>query len=318
MITVAICTRNRADSLRRALTSLTEMQGLDGLSWELLVIDNGSTDHTGRVVEAFDGLLPVKRVIEPKPGLAHARNRAVDEARGEYIVWTDDDVVVDSGWLSAYASAFREYRDAVVFGGKILTKLVPPSPRWFVEAQSLLFGLLAYRDFGDLPFALSVSKSQIPWGANYAIRMREQATSRYDPDFGASPNHRRVGEETKVIKSILRSGAQGVWVPQSVVHHVIGPERQTLDYVARYYRSWGETVAFEEPYYPAPSLFSVPRWLWRQTAEAYLRYHLYRVTKPPKMWVASLIRFAYLQGMIQHWRKSRALKRYRGLSAMVD
>jgi glucosyl-dolichyl phosphate glucuronosyltransferase len=95
LITVAICTLNRAESLRRTLESLAAMRVPGELDWELVIINNGCTDHTDDVIKTFAGRLPIQREFEPQHGHSRARNHAVDIAKGDYIVWTDDDVIVD-------------------------------------------------------------------------------------------------------------------------------------------------------------------------------------------------------------------------------
>ena len=101
LITVGICTFNRAESLRRTLNSLAAMEVPADFAWELVVVNNNSTDHTDAMINEDHGRLPIRREFEKRPGHSNARNRAIDAARGDYIVWTDDDVVVDPGWLSA-------------------------------------------------------------------------------------------------------------------------------------------------------------------------------------------------------------------------
>src|SRR6516165_2736912 len=123
-VTVAICTRNRAGSLRRTLESLAALQIPGDLTWEIVIVHN-STDHTDDVINKYLERLPVRRVLETRAGLSNARNQAVDTAKGEYIVWTDDDVIVDPGWLSAYAAAFRRWPEAAVFGGRIKPRYEP-------------------------------------------------------------------------------------------------------------------------------------------------------------------------------------------------
>ena len=136
-ITVLICTRNRAEQLRRTLEAATAIE-TPGTSWELLVIDNGSSDHTPEVVESFAERLPIRRVSEPQAGLSNARNRGVAEANGSYICWTDDDVLIDPHWLSAYAGAFAHHPEAAYFGGPIELVLEEPTPSWFRENRELL------------------------------------------------------------------------------------------------------------------------------------------------------------------------------------
>ena len=92
LITIAICTYNRADSLSRTLQSLAAMRLPPRVDWEVVVVNNNSTDHTDAVIASFSGSrLPIRREFEPRRGLSRARNRAVDTADGDYILWTDDD-----------------------------------------------------------------------------------------------------------------------------------------------------------------------------------------------------------------------------------
>jgi glycosyltransferase involved in cell wall biosynthesis len=80
--------------------------------WEVVIVNNNGTDHTDEVIAAFAGRLPLRREFEPEPGHTRARNHAIDAAKGDYIIWTDDDVVVDPQWLAAYAEAFRRWPEA--------------------------------------------------------------------------------------------------------------------------------------------------------------------------------------------------------------
>src|SRR5262245_54910979 len=119
MLSLCICTYNRNESLRRTLDSVRCMRGLDMLA-ELLIIDNNSTDATAETAEAFIRELPIRRVLERAQGLSHARNRAIREFRGDLLLFTDDDVLLDANWLSAYALALSRYPTAQYFGGRIL------------------------------------------------------------------------------------------------------------------------------------------------------------------------------------------------------
>ena len=303
-ITVAICTRNRAPSLERTLQSLLALDIPPDMDWELVLVDNGSVDRTAALIASYAEQLPVRHVFEPKPGLSVARNRAIQEALGDYIIWTDDDVVVQPGWFKAYLDTFRAHPEAAVFGGKILPVLDPPTPPWFAEAMPLLGYPLAFRDLGDAPAALSVVDDRLPYGANFALRMREQRAQSYDPGLGAGPNHNRVGEEVRVIAAILEEGCSGIWVPGAVVHHCIPTSRQTDSYIFRYFKAQGETAGFVEGRYETRTILSVPRWLWLRMSKRLLRYQWDRRTAPPQQWVKSLIDYAYDRGLFDHWRKN--------------
>lgn len=251
-ITVLICTRNRAQRLRDVLASATRIQVAPSLKWELIVVDNGSSDATAQVALEFSDRLPIRLVAEETPGLSHARNRGVAEARGRYICWTDDDVLIDPEWLAAYAAAFERHPDAVVFGGRIIPVLEAPSPNWFARLADRwpLTTLLAKRDFGSIPIRLDLHSDVVPWGANFAVRADEQRRVRYHPELGVSPRQHRLGEEAEVIHQIMNAGGIGWWVPEAQVQHITPTQRQTLHYVYDYFLSYGETVAYLERTWP--------------------------------------------------------------------
>ena len=189
--TVILCTRNRAASLARTLESAAAMPPA-AEPWELLVVDNGSTDDTPAVIASFAGRLPVRRVFQPLAGLSNARNAGVAEARGDYLLWTDDDVLIDAGWLAAYLAAFDRWPDAALFGGWTAPSFEPPVANWLIDNQRLLGDLLAVRQFGDRPVPLT--DAVVPFGLNYAVRSAEQRRHPYDPDLGVAPGRRTGGE----------------------------------------------------------------------------------------------------------------------------
>lgn len=245
-VSVVICTRNRARQLRRMLDSMCAVEIPEGLGWEVVVVDNGSVDDTPRAVLEFADRLPIRRVWEPEPGIANARNRGVEAARGAYICWTDDDVLVDRHWLAAYCEAFARHPGAAVFGGKILPQLEAPAAPWFARQLDRwpLNCLTASRDFGEEVVPLDLACGRIPCGANFAVRAREQKQARYDPALT------RLGEESQVIHHILARGGEGWWVPASAVSHLIPAERQTRSYVVQYCRDVGGAAAYLERAFP--------------------------------------------------------------------
>jgi glucosyl-dolichyl phosphate glucuronosyltransferase len=244
-ISVVICTRNRASQLSNVLDSLSALVIPENLVWELVIVDNGSSDNTAEIVGSYASRLPVRCVREETPGLSNARNKGVAEARGEYICWTDDDVELDSYWLNAYYEAFKKHPDGAVFGGKIIPKFLPPTPEWveLYKHQWPMDGPFAYRDLGSEEIELTFKGWKTPYGANYAVRRKEQREHLYHPDLGVSPTHKRVGEETEVIYQILKT-SKGYWVPNSKVNHIIPQARQSLKYVYEYFFLVGGTFSY--------------------------------------------------------------------------
>ena len=307
-ITVAICTRNRAESLRRTLASVAAMKVPRDLAWELVVVNNESTDHTDEVIGEYRDRLPIRQEFESQPGHSNARNRAIAAARGEYIVWTDDDVVVRPDWLQAYAGAFRCLPEAAVFGGRIMPKYEEPVVKWVIDSEATLGGAYAIRDLGDAVRPLSISGHHIPYGANFAIRTNEQRVFRYDPNLGLAPNRRRYCDEVDVITRLLESGAKGYWIPHAVVTHCIGQEKQTIGYLTEYYIAVGETEAFKTAAAGLPTRrwFNVPWRLWLRLWKRCLRYHVHRLISPAPIWVMHLQAYANARGELRYWRQQES------------
>lgn len=235
-MSVAVCTRDRAQTLDRCLTSMGRLRVPSGVEWELLVVDNGCTDHTPDVLSRHRGELPLRVAQEPRGGLSHARNRAVSAASGDYVLWTDDDAEVDAEWLAAYCAAFARWPDAVLFGGPIAPRFEGDPPRWLRRSLRWVDKYFAARDFGPEPLPLALPK-RLPYGCNYAIRMWEQRNLSYDPELGRQAGRLGLsGEETAVMEAILTSGERGWWVPDARVSHLIPPQRQTLAHLREHSR----------------------------------------------------------------------------------
>jgi len=251
-VSVIVCTRNRAEQLERMLGSACSLIVPPATRWEVIVVDNGSNDATEAVTTRFSERLPLRCVAEPAAGVCNARNRGIDEARGNYLCWADDDVLLDGGWLGAYLDAFRRHPDAAFFGGPIRPVLDAPSPAVFRHCAECwpLTGVFAQRDFGPVESPLSVADGIIPWGANLSIRAAEQRECRFNAALGPSPAYDRLGDESEVLYRLMKAGAVGWWVPQAGVRHVIPRERQTLRYLLAYYRRSGETAAFLQDRFP--------------------------------------------------------------------
>ena len=314
-ITVLICTRNRAEQLRRTLEAATAIEIPSGIAWELLVIDNGSSDHTPEVVESFAERLPIRRVSEPQAGLSNARNRGVAEASGSYICWTDDDVLIDPHWLSAYAGAFAHHPEAAYFGGPIELVLEEPTPSWFRENRELLGPILAERQFGDVPIHFEPASDIVPYGANYAVRTDVQRAHLYDPHLGVSPTQRRLGEETAVLAAIHEGGGIGWWVPDARVRHIIPAQRQTIEHLGEYRRAAGETSAYlaERGAAPVAGGSRMSRWpfrgvplLWCLTAGYFVLHRLSSWFGASSASLRHYLRYAYYDGAMSYFRDSYA------------
>lgn len=242
MISVAICTYNRASSLATTLGSLTRLADVAALDWELLVIDNNSTDDTSSIVDSYASALPLRYFFESVQGLSAARNRAIREYRGEILLFTDDDVTVDSKWLFAHSAACRSYPLAGYYGGRIVPSYPNGRPRWLTdegEKLSLIDGLLVRFHLGETvrPFA---PDDPTPFGANFALRRSLiDRVGEFRRDLGVTGSVPGRGEEADYLDRAIAIGATGVYVGSAIVNHATDRSRLTLPYLYQYGRQKG-------------------------------------------------------------------------------
>lgn len=240
---IAICTWNRSSSLARTLQALTRLNAPPDDSWRVLVIDNNSRDETPSVVDSFRDQLPLVSKREPELGHSAARNRAVAEASGDWLLWTDDDVIPNPDWLVHYRNAISEFPDDVFFGGPIRVAFDPPAPQWIHEQWDKLGGCYAERQLGNEPVAFTPNR--LPYGANWCVRTDLQKTLTYCSSTGRRGSEVTGHDELLVMRQLLERGFGGRWVPQAEVQHVIDAARQTPGYIARYFEGQGRRLAHE-------------------------------------------------------------------------
>jgi glycosyltransferase involved in cell wall biosynthesis len=308
LLTVAICTWNRADELCITLESLAQMKGHAEIPWELIVVNNRCADHTDEVLAEYMDRLPITRVYESEPGLSCARNAAARIARGDYIIFTDDDISFSKEWLKSYWNAFSAHPDVTVFGGPIVPKFVKPPPEWLLRSWrhvSSVYGerLVQSRELVD------ISPPRVPFGANYAIRMREQRELHYDVNLGMKHGKTFAGEETSLMAKLLSSGHKGKWVPDAVVFHRIPPHHMTTAYVRRYYRGQGHFAARTGDSVTGPRWFGCPRWMWRAWIAAELMWRVSRLGSNPAVWLDRMTEAAHLRGSLDEFRRVEAENR---------
>lgn len=115
---IIICTRNRAPALEKTLLSLSLMQTASSIKYEIIIVDNGSTDSTNSVVSAWFGRLPLRYLYEARPGLSHARNYGLSASFGNHIFFTDDDCIISPSWLSTGSRLLSELPRQII-GGRV-------------------------------------------------------------------------------------------------------------------------------------------------------------------------------------------------------
>jgi glycosyltransferase involved in cell wall biosynthesis len=312
-ITVAICTWNRAPLLTRTLEQMTRLEVPDTITWDLLVVNNNSTDATSVVIASFADLLPIREHFEARPGLSHSRNRALDEARGDYILWTDDDVLVDTRWLTAFVATARRHPEGSIFGGPIEPWFsVAPDPVILQAFPALRHGFCGVdHQTTEGPLA----PRQYVWGANMAFRRAAIDGLRFNTALGVGPRCFKVGEEKDFINRVRHRGGSVIWSPEMRVRHYIDPARMTCGYLTRFYVGSGQTWIREEGVPEGARWFGAPRWLWRKCLESSARVAFHSLTSARREALIGRRDFAFWRGAIEECRAVTRERRAAGSTA---
>jgi glycosyltransferase involved in cell wall biosynthesis len=257
-----ICTYNRARLLRQTLEQLSRMRLPADLRWELIVIDNNSSDDTAIAPAEFVDRLPVRVVSEPRQGKTWALNRSLTEAAADLIVWTDDDVLVDEDWLGAFLMAARRFPDAAVFGGPIAPWFPEPPDPVLLEAFPVVRG-----GFCGVDYQLAEGVIQEPYrvhGANMACRRSRIGSASYNVTLGPSGTQWMGNDDTTFVEAARAEGGSVVWVPGMSVSHYVDPARLEIGYLRSFYRGVGLTWIRDDGPPAGRRMFGAPLWLWRK------------------------------------------------------
>lgn len=226
-VSVVVCTYNRCALLRNALSSLVE-QTVEPDRYEVIVVDNNSTDGTRQAVQGFEDstAVPVRYVLEEQQGVSHARNRGIDEARGEIVAYLDDDELADPGWLAAMLDVYRRHPDVMAVTGRVEPIWERRPPPWF-EEDRFFRTAVCVGDWG--PEARSIRYPHgIIWVGNSSFRRAVfETVGRFDTGLGRRAGLLTAGEEDDLQCRIEHQGGQVYYAPEAVVYHYIPVSKLT-------------------------------------------------------------------------------------------
>jgi glucosyl-dolichyl phosphate glucuronosyltransferase len=277
---IVIATYNRAADLRETLTSLANLS--PNGDWEVIVVDNNSTDNTRTVIETAAAQFPVnlRYVFEARQGRSPALNAGIRAARGSIIATTDDDVRVAPDWLDRAAEALERSGGDYV-GGRVLPIWAAPRPKWLVDQPGKQWAVIALLDYG--PEMLEFG-TRVPLGVNMAFtRAAFDRVGVLDPDTGRRAGTLLGQEVREWCIRARKMNVRGFYAPEMAVQHVIPESRLTKQYFRRwfYWRGISRAMLYErarldmeEPestmldFSRVPHLFGVPRYLFRSAASS--------------------------------------------------
>lgn len=239
--TVAIPTYNGAERLPRVLDKLRSQTNIEHLSWEILIVDNNSTDDTPEVIRDTQtdwlGDVPLRYCLEPEQGAAFARQRAIREARGELVGFLDDDNLPAPDWVAQAHSFAQTYPRGGAFSGQIHGDYEVPPPENFEKIQAYL----AIREHGPTPQQFEPAKLRLPPAASLVVR--KQAWLESVPPrptlTGKLPGILVQGDDYEPLLYLHKAGWEIWYNPELHTYHQIPSWRFEREYLLAIARGCG-------------------------------------------------------------------------------
>ncbi len=277
-LTVVIPTLNRAASLARTLETLAAQETGGSFTYEVVVVDNGSTDATAAVLARLARTFPVplRRVAEPRRGRPYALNAGMREAAGAIFVITDDDLLITPGWLRAFWRCFQDERPDGV-AGRVLPRWTDGPPAWLANGAQMDLNRLGLGclDHGERRVSSRAGRYCRWVGGNMAIR---RAAVQH---VGGFDGRMIRGQDREFYERCVERGLVICYEPAALAHHLIGADRVTPAYFRRWRARQGAYDAYLVPWRKTDVLTLLPLWWYGRTLRSLGRWLAAAVTRRP-------------------------------------
>jgi len=274
---IIVCTYNRAESLRHTLKCLAALQNPDGSDWEVIVVDNNSSDQTHQLVKDFSSVFPRLRYeYEEQQGLSYARNLGIKSAKGDIVLFTDDDVCPEPDWLETVITSMSRYTcDAC--GGYIAPIWETPPPDWLTER---FHGFLAIKMDTSGPYQVTTVKDA-PFGANMAFRRSVfDRVGKFDTSRGRKGSELASGEDGEMFERMLAADMKIMYLPDANVHHRVEAYRVTKKYLRKWRYQTSLNIARSRGLSGKRHLLGIPLYVFPQLIRAIKNAIVARFTGP--------------------------------------
>lgn len=240
-ITIAIPTYNGAHRLPTLLQLLQNQINTECITWEIIVVDNNSTDDTAKIVHEYQKNwrhpFPLKYCLETQQGAAHARKRAVSEAHGVLIGFLDDDNYPEPNWVYTAYTFSTEHPKCGAYASQI-------HPAWETEPPpnfKRITPFLAITERGDIPLLYDKRKKMLPPSAGLVVRKQawQQSIPQNPILTGRANGNMLTGEDTEMLSYIQKAGWEIWYNPAMEIHHQIPHWRLQKEYLIPFFRGIG-------------------------------------------------------------------------------
>jgi glycosyltransferase involved in cell wall biosynthesis len=304
-ISVILCTYNRCALLKKAIDSVLA-QDCPGVRYELIVVDNHSSDQTRELCQSrlSQSGVPARYLFEPQQGVSYARNAAIREARAPILAFFDDDVCVSKNWLATIQRAFEEHPGISGVGGKVLPHWGEKVPRWLTREQ---WAPLALQDYGDQPIRIHTGNPLCLITANLALRREVfDRIGRFSPDLQRVKDGIGSMEDHELHMRLWEAGFEELYLPDLLVTTEVQPERLTREYHRKWHKGHGHFYALlGDPEFEtsAARLFDVPAHLYKQALIDLLQWCNHRLRRQDEQAFACETRLCFFAGFFQQRRR---------------
>jgi len=259
-MTVAVCCYNAAEYLETLIRRLEALRC--PIPFEILIIDNNSTDRTADVVASLakDSRVPIHYVIEKQRGIPYARNRAIDESlHNEFLAFIDSDELPESRWLESAYRGLDSYKADCV-GGEIRLNL-PERPRWLSDS---LLPFLGMADHGVMPLRV-IDRSTPVWSGNVAYRTALFADGlRFDTRYNRKGAGIGGGSDGIMFRELLERKCHIRYEPEMCITHFIPDSKLRRMYFLKLHFTAGKKAGMYEMDWDGAILFGAPRFMYSQ------------------------------------------------------
>jgi L-malate glycosyltransferase len=294
MLTVLMVTHNGARTLPTVLDAYCKLDPPAG-DWNMIVVDNASTDTSKHIIASFISRLPLTYIFEPTLGKSAALNAGLRRITGDLVVMTDDDAVPEPDWLARMRTAADSLPSFAIFGGAIVPHWEVPPPSWLFKLPQCTLAIT------DPSWEEGPSVAARVYGPNLAVRAEIiKSGYQFDTSWGPVGSRYRMGEDTEFVQRLSKAGFRAWHCKSAVVAHMIRKEQMKKPWMLRRAKRFGSAFYQWEYEEYSPSrpvlLLGTPRYMIREVLEQAIRVVGAKLTKDSDAVFKERWQLCYLAG----------------------
>jgi len=302
-ITIMICTRNNYKILDQTLAAICRCYVPPEVKWEVVLINNNSSDKTAQIAERYSNKLPLIYAVEREVGVSRAKNLGLELAKGKLVIFTDDDVIPSAQWILAYWQCYKQKGEDFYLGGSIESCFLGQLNER--QMEMIRFAPLASvrgLNLGTKARILEANENFI--GPNWAcplIPLKNAGMFDVQMGLGAERGRIKTGEETELMYRLKKKGLKPWYIPEAKIKHKVPMHKVTMKHISSRIEAGGFASTAHSMAEDNSKLFlGVPRWIYRLLAKRYMGYLFKKSLR--LNYLQEYFQFKFLLGMVRGYR----------------